>query len=1767
MSYAKTCKNGELTTKGFSASLEGMTLKAKAGQVALKGLSLVGNALAGIAVSFAINGLIKGIDYLINREEKLKESLSDSIDAFESTTSEIESLDEQVKTLGENIAELQKLKDTGTISIADDEELKKLKEENDELERQIALLQDKQIREGKQVLKDAEKQEDDYVQSRYSLGNNVTPAEELWGATQAYIYAINSGNDALAKEHGERAVDMYEKIQPTLEAYRSLEEAGYTLSESEQKHFEELKKGESAYLMYTYLTNNTKEAFVALNEEMQRSVLLRHLVMEKGMTEEQAGFVLDNVKPEDYEGLWDAEFTPPALTDYSTAEEYGKAYAEAWLSGIEGRVEEQPQNPDEITVSSFKGAWESFSTAEGTKESADALLELAKAGKLTVDAFKETDGTDAISTNIGLSAEEATQKVNQLVEDVKQLNAMKTGISAITSAYDEKKDSKDNRVGADTLNSMYDTLGVEEWDKANKKAWKDYKKVASDGSKSIGELKEAQDELATAYVNSNNFLGNITPQTKAYYVQLLKEMGVTNALEVANKALNITQNDMAAAKQRIRNEGYKVKDITADEIIELANEKDVCDELRYNLLLLGLQKADLNNNNKLDFSDDISSIRKFCKEVGVTSIALDTLNQIKQAQSQGKYAGDTASIAAITEQAQKDYNKALKKVRLGLKIDNLKINDGNPDNNKDKDKSKSTEQIDWIERALNVLQNAIDYTKSKFENLYNFKAKKNNLDTQIKQTTKLLNAQSKAAEKYKQKANQVGNATYKSGKNKGQKILSDDLIAKIQNGQIDGSLSELIATYGEKKGAQINEYMNWWDKYKDAKKNVQSTTKAIKELRDEKDQLEVDRAEQNIANLDSEIELVNSAKNKNKLEKEKISYIEKSYRYQIKIAKREKDSLKVAELRLQKEKDILAVKDAILQNTLDENEAKRGLYDARMENATSTAEKNQILDDKIDSYASDQSTLDSNYKDKKATLKSKDHKQDTLKAIKVGDYKSAVKDSKVADKNKKKILELIKARKKIPEKLLNLKNVQNNPKLLESLLDYNAKIDGVDDTIQNELDSLDTSYQTSTEQNETSTREAEQQKYRNIADDAQADFDLAQSRSANATSAKEKNKYEAESRIHLKEQYEALMAEAELIADVEDRERERAKLQEEYSGAIADSYKREYDNIKAEYDAIIGLNDTKQATIESEISALEAQGKSVSKTFYQNLINSTKQEKQMLQNELNALNASGQNLEYGSDAWYAWKNDIETVTQALNACDESIANTQQSINDLNRAMYKRKGDFLDFNMDYLQYLEDMLAYDDLTSKDVGGLTKEGFATLSLYGEKMKVIDEGIKNINDDWAELNRQINAGEYKGTYEEGMQESFQLAQDLWEKEKERKELEEQSLSLVKEAFDIQLDALNEMIAKRKEELRLQEELWNYQKEIEDKTTNINSIEKQIAALTGDASEEARLKLQQLNVELSDAREDLEETEYDKWLSDQETMLDNMTVEFEEFFTNMLDEPTAILTQIKEIMANSSDTLQKIFDEKGYGDPDDVSETKNPDGSTTYTIPNGSGTTHSLDIDKDNNITGADGGSIKLTEQQRRLSAVMDLFNMGKDKTVTTPQNEVQRYVWEQTGSVVDNNILQGMAKVLGVSDDWLSQAHLSGNPLIQALKNVGFSSGGIGKIIKASGEDGIALVRNGEGFVMPEHVTAIQDLMDSLPMANHLMDNIVKIPNLTWSRNMSKGDIHVGDVSVHLDGSNVTDMDSMFKQLQEPRNKKKLMDCVTSQMMNPQGNLLQRF
>lgn len=91
--------------------------------------------------------------------------------------------------------------------------------------------------------------------------------------------------------------------------------------------------------------------------------------------------------------------------------------------------------------------------------------------------------------------------------------------------------------------------------------------------------------------------------------------------------------------------------------------------------------------------------------------------------------------------AQKEVDAAVKKAEKGTKVKvdvtpDISNTDLGKKNKKDKSKSKDSKQeIDWIARKLEVLQKAIDTTSGKLQNLFSIKAKKNNINKQITETS------------------------------------------------------------------------------------------------------------------------------------------------------------------------------------------------------------------------------------------------------------------------------------------------------------------------------------------------------------------------------------------------------------------------------------------------------------------------------------------------------------------------------------------------------------------------------------------------------------------------------------------------------------------------------------------------------------------------------------------------------------------------------------------------------------------------------------------------------------------------------------------------------------------------------------------------------------------------------------------------------------------------------------------------------------------------
>lgn len=107
-SYIKSAKNGELTTEGFNKSIGNLSLGAKAGQVAIKGLALAGNMLVSLGISAIISLAVKGLDNLVHAADNAKESAESFSNSFKSMNEEFTSNDSKLSDLQKQYNELSK---------------------------------------------------------------------------------------------------------------------------------------------------------------------------------------------------------------------------------------------------------------------------------------------------------------------------------------------------------------------------------------------------------------------------------------------------------------------------------------------------------------------------------------------------------------------------------------------------------------------------------------------------------------------------------------------------------------------------------------------------------------------------------------------------------------------------------------------------------------------------------------------------------------------------------------------------------------------------------------------------------------------------------------------------------------------------------------------------------------------------------------------------------------------------------------------------------------------------------------------------------------------------------------------------------------------------------------------------------------------------------------------------------------------------------------------------------------------------------------------------------------------------------------------------------------------------------------------------------------------------------------------------------------------------------------------------------------------------
>lgn len=252
------------------------------------------------------------------------------------------------------------------------------------------------------------------------------------------------------------------------------------------------------------------------------------------------------------------------------------------------------------TPKTFQEAWNDFGTTgtddekQAAMEAKEELLSLAESGQLTAKTLQETDGADTFLNKIGMGAEEAAEKIQNLLSIEEKLAAFSQGLSGLGNAFQEFQENK--FVSAETLNSLPEAF-------KSLKGYDVFSQIVGDPESGTKKIQNAFDQIVTEYMESQNILDGANSQNKNKIIANLQQAGIGNAEDLVNSYVKSVEEN----KPLIQG--------ASDEILQYLSNNNEAD---VNNFVTALQSKDANYTELASMlgEDNAILIKKFGKQYG-----------------------------------------------------------------------------------------------------------------------------------------------------------------------------------------------------------------------------------------------------------------------------------------------------------------------------------------------------------------------------------------------------------------------------------------------------------------------------------------------------------------------------------------------------------------------------------------------------------------------------------------------------------------------------------------------------------------------------------------------------------------------------------------------------------------------------------------------------------------------------------------------------------------------------------------------------------------------------------------------------------------------------------------------------------------------------------------------------------------------------------------------------------------------------------------------
>ncbi len=381
---------------------------------------------------------------------------------------------------------------------------------------------------------------------------------------------------------------------------------------------------------------------------------------------------------------------------------------------------------------------------------------------------------------------------------------------------------------------------------------------------------------------------------------------------------------------------------------------------------------------------------------------------------------------------------------------------------------------------------------------------------------------------------------------------------------------------------------------------------------------------------------------------------------------------------------------------------------------------------------------------------------------------------------------------------------------------------------------------------------------------------------------------------------------------------------EEYRLDLQDIAKREYEALLRPFDMELTRLAQRKSVIDSMTERLELQGYVAAKGLYERQLRDSESRLQTLKEQADQLQENFQKalsdgMEIGSDDWIDMKSVIDDNISAVMELENSMIGLNNALRELEWDKFDRFQKSVSRITGESDFMIGMLDKDDKYGED-GTLTDAGSAVIGLHAQNYFAYKEQAEAYKDEIEKINRELaddptntTLADRKNDLADAYQNAAKAAYDEYQA----------VIELAEDGYQKQIESINELIDAKKKQLDADKELYSYQKSIAEKTKNIADLQKQLSALSGDDSEENKAKIQKLNADLADARKDLEETQYDRWHSDQTEMLDRLAEEYAALISEQSQNEQEVFHEMIEYAnanaQNIRDTITATAQEWGY--------------------------------------------------------------------------------------------------------------------------------------------------------------------------------------------------------------------------------------------------------